>query len=228
MVLWNGGLWSWLDAATAIRGVGLLRERRPSAKLVFMGGSSAAPARRATAEARELAASLGLLGDGVRFNDGWVPYAQRADWLLDADCALSTHADHLEAHFAFRTRVLDCLWARLPVVCTRGDELADRVARDDLGAAVVPGDPAAVADALERVLERGRPDFAARLDAAAAEHAWPRVAAPLVAWLDSPPPVASPSWHRRDRRPAQQLRSAAYRAVAGGLAAARVRPPGAG
>jgi glycosyltransferase involved in cell wall biosynthesis len=228
MVLWNGGLWSWLDAATAIRAIGLLRERRLRAKLVFMGGSSAAPARRATAEARGLADSLGLLGDGVRFNDGWVPYAQRADWLLDADCAVSAHADHLEAHFAFRTRVLDCFWARLPVVCTRGDELADRVARDDLGAAVAPGDPGAVADALERGLERGRADFAPRLDVAAAEHTWPRVAAPLVRWLDSPPPAAAPAWRRTDRRPAQQLRSAAYRAVAGALAAARVRPPGAG
>jgi glycosyltransferase involved in cell wall biosynthesis len=228
MVLWNGGLWSWLDAPTAIRAIARLRERRPRARLVFMGSGTAPPARRAGEAARELARSLGVLGDGVVFNDGWVRYAERGDWLLAADCAIYTHADHLETHFAYRTRVLDCFWARLPVVCTQGDELADRVGRDDLGAAVPAGDPAAVADAIERVLDRGRPAFAAQLGAAAAEHAWPRVTEPLLAWLDAPAPASPPFRRRFDRRPSQRLRSLGYRAVAGGLAATRVRPPGLG
>src|SRR3954468_6037615 len=55
LVLWNGGIWSWFDAPGAIRAVGLLRERRPKAVLVFMGASPAAPARQATAEARRVA-----------------------------------------------------------------------------------------------------------------------------------------------------------------------------
>ena len=37
IVLWNGGIWNWLDAETAIRAVGALAERRPTARLVFMG-----------------------------------------------------------------------------------------------------------------------------------------------------------------------------------------------
>ena len=55
---------------------------------------------------------------------------KRADWLLEADCAISTHEDHLETRFAFRTRLLDCFWSALPVVCTGGDELADLVERE--------------------------------------------------------------------------------------------------
>jgi hypothetical protein len=74
LVLWNGGLWSWFDAASAIRAIPLLRARRPHARLLFMGSSEAAPAVRATQEARALAAELGLLGDGVIFNEDWVPY----------------------------------------------------------------------------------------------------------------------------------------------------------
>ena len=92
----------------------------------------------------------------MRFNDGWVPYEERGAWLLQADCAVAAHRDHLETRFSHRTRLLDCLWAGLPIVCTRGDELAERIARDGLGEAVPPADPAALAAALARVLDRGR------------------------------------------------------------------------
>jgi len=225
VVLWNGGIWSWLDAETAIRAVGRLRARRPRARLVFMGASSAPPARREAAAAQALADELGLLGDGVMFHDAWVPYEQRAAWLLGADCAISAHVDHLETRYSSRTRLLDCFWSGLPVVCTRGDELAARVEREQLGETAPPGDPEATAAALERVLERGRAAYAERLAAAAAELTWPAVAAPLIGWLREPPFVP------RERRAAERglgerARTAAYVATAGALSALRVRPPG--
>src|SRR5680860_1134799 len=102
IVLWNGGLWSWLDAPTAIRAAGIVAARRPGLRLVFMGAGTQGPARRATEEARGVAGELGLLDRTVLFNDSWVPYAERGDWLLDADCALSSHVEHLETRFAFR------------------------------------------------------------------------------------------------------------------------------
>jgi hypothetical protein len=34
---------------------------------------------------------------------------------------VSTHYEHVETTFAFRTRILDYLWAGLPVVATGGD-----------------------------------------------------------------------------------------------------------
>ena len=203
VVLWNGGIWSWFDAPGAIRAMALVRDRRPNAVLVFMGASSAAPARRATAEARRLA------GEGVIFHDEWVPYDERGRWLLEADCGLSAHLDHLEARYAHRTRLLDCMWAGLPIVCTSGDELAERVERDQLGATAPPGDTGALADAIESVLARGRRAFAARLYEAAAEHEWNRVIAPLVRWLgESAPPREAPA----PRHPGELLRTAAYEA----------------
>lgn len=226
LVLWNGGIWSWLDAATAIRAVARLRERRPCARLVFMGASTAAPARRAAQAAQELARELGQLGNGVLFHDQWVPYAERAAWLLEADCAISTHVDHLETRFSSRTRLLDCFWAGLPVVCTGGDELAARVERDELGATVPPADPDAVAAALERVLERGRAAYAQRLATVSRELSWPRVAAPLLRWLREPPAVPRAKSRTADRGPAERARTAAYVLAAGTLSALRVRPPG--
>ena len=187
VVLWNGGLWNWLDPVGAVEAIARVIERRPRARLVFMArpplgehDAKAALAARARAE------QLGLVDRVVFFNDHWVPYGTRADWLLNADCGLSLHLDHLETRFSFRTRLLDCLWTALPVVCTVGDELAERVEREGLGASVAPGDPDAAAEAIVEVLDRGRAGYRDALERVAREYRWPRVVAPLLAYLESP------------------------------------------
>jgi glycosyltransferase involved in cell wall biosynthesis len=213
IVLWNGGIWDWLDAPTAIRGAAALTERRPQAKLVFMGGSSGR-LHRAEAEARALASELGVLDRGVFFNEGWVPYEQRADWLLDASCAVSTHRRHIETRLAFRTRLLDCFWAELPVVCTAGDELAERIERDSLGVTIPEGDADAVASALDAVLDRGKDAYSEGLRLAAEEFAWPAVAEPLVRFVTLPtqqPRLGSMSHSRRSPALRSNLYSLARR-----------------
>ena len=119
----------------------------------------------------------------VHFLETTVPYAERGAWLRDAACAVSTHLDHLETRFAFRTRILDFIWAGLPVVCTEGDALSELVERDGLGATVAPGDPGALAAALAEVLAAGRDAYAPAFARAAEELAWPRAAAPLVRFV---------------------------------------------
>ena len=222
IVLWNGGLWNWLDAPAAIRAMGLLRERRPQARLVFMGYSDNVNGRRAHAQAQQVAGELGLLDTTVFFNDTWVPYTQRGDWLLDADCAISTHVEHLETRFAFRTRLLDCFWAGLPIVCTRGDDLAGLVEREDLGAAVPGEDPAALAEALERVLHRGRESYAEALARAAAAHAWPRVAEPVIRFATAGEHTPRLGFHPA-LHPDRWVRTQGFRAARHGLNAIGLR-----
>jgi glycosyltransferase involved in cell wall biosynthesis len=219
IVLWNGGIWRWLDAETAIRAVGKLVASRPNARLVFMGGAARHPAAAAATEsARELARELGLLDSVVHFHEQWVPYAERGAWLAQAECVISAHLDHLETRFAYRTRLLDCFWAGVPAVCTSGDDIAERVEREDLGAVAAPGDPGALCGALEQVLERGRDAYAPALRAAAAEQTWPRVSEPLARWVAEPTPLTRPGDVPGALRPpiAQRLREAAY--LAGGRA----------
>jgi glycosyltransferase involved in cell wall biosynthesis len=182
-----------------------------------MGGAPDHPAAvQSTREARALAEQLGLLGSVVFFHDSWVPYAERGTWLLQADCAISAHAEHLETRFAYRTRLLDCFWAGVPVVCTSGDDLAEYVVREQLGAVAPPQDVHQLAAALEQVLDNGRDSYSQRLAVAAEQQSWERMAAPLVRWLGAP---------RRPARPgespgalqaplAQRAREAAY--LAGG------------
>ena len=193
VLLWAGGIWGWLDPATPIRAMGLLAEDSgPATHLVFLGtgrpgleqtGQSAYPDM-----ARELARREGLEGTRVHFNDGWVPYAERGRWLAEADLGVSAHLDSLEARFSFRTRILDYLWARLPVVTTGGDALGDLVERERVGRAVPPGDAEAFAAACRELLDGGAGSEAReRIDALAPSLRWSEVTAPLAEWCERAP-----------------------------------------
>jgi glycosyltransferase involved in cell wall biosynthesis len=210
VVLWNGGVWPWLDPITAVRAIGEVARRRPGVRLVFMGAASQLPAQRTAEAARRVADELGLLGRHVFFHEGWVPYEQRADWLLQADCALYAHHDHLETRFAFRTRLLDCFWSRLPVACTSGDDLAGQVDREGAGAVFAPGDVAGCAAAVEEVLDRGRGTYEAPLARLADRYRWSAVTAPLRAFVTAERRPAAP---RRTLRPGHAARHHGYRVV---------------
>lgn len=185
ILLWAGGLYDWFDPLTLVRAVGVLAATRPQVRLVFLGTrhpNPDVPEMSIVVRTRRLTDELGLTGTHVVFNEGWVPYERRADWLLDADAGVTTHVDHVETVFAFRTRVLDYLWAGLPVVTTDGDAMADLVRAEGLGAVVPAGDVGALAAALERVLFDE--PFAARCRENVARVAqgftWPAVTTPLL------------------------------------------------
>jgi glycosyltransferase involved in cell wall biosynthesis len=181
LLLWGGGVYDWLDPLTVVRAV----NRLDGPHLVFMSAGHPDPGQPASSA---LAAVRAEAGERVHFHEGWVPYAQRADWLLEADAGVSAHLDHVEARFAFRTRILDYLWAGLPVLCTEGDTLAEEVTRRDLGAALHAGDVDGWADAIARLAAdpARRQAYGERSAQLAATLRWERAAAPLVAFCASP------------------------------------------
>ena len=61
---------------------------------------------------------------------------------------MSTHLDHVETEFSFRTRILDYLWAGLSGRQHGGDALADMIESAGAGITVPPDD----VDALEAAL----------------------------------------------------------------------------
>jgi glycosyltransferase involved in cell wall biosynthesis len=186
----GSGLYDWLDPVTAVRAAALAASRNPRIRLFFPATrhpNPSVPSMAALAETRRVSAELGLTDRVVFFND-WVPYASRADFLLDSDVGLSLHNNHLETVFAFRTRVLDYFWAGLPVIGTAGDVFAGVIESRDLGVVVPVGDAEAMAQALLSLAtyERPREHYATRVAAVAEELKWPRISGPIDAFCRSP------------------------------------------
>jgi GT2 family glycosyltransferase/glycosyltransferase involved in cell wall biosynthesis len=191
VILWGGGIYNWFDPLTLLHAVDRLRHRRPEVRLFFLGlkhPNPDVPEMRMAVATRALSDALGLTDKHVFFNEGWVPYEDRQNYLLEADIGVSTHLDHVETAFSFRTRILDYLWAGLPIVATGGDTFADLIEGKGLGLTVPPGDVEALEDALFRLLDDEAFHAACkdRLAEIVPNHAWSRVLGPLVEFCRAP------------------------------------------
>ena len=185
LLLWGGGIYNWFDPLTLVRAVGQVAAEHPDVKLFFLGSAHPnpdVPQMRMAAAAYKLAEELGLLDKHVFFNPGWVEYERRADYLLEADVGVSTHYDHVETAFSYRTRILDYLWAGLPIVATEGDSLSLLVDTKGLGITVPPEDVDALAVAITRL--RNDKDLYAtcktNVEALAPSMTWEHALAPII------------------------------------------------
>jgi len=191
VVLWGGGVYNWFDPLTLVRAVDVARHSVPNLRLYFLGmkhPNPDVPEMAVATRCRELAEELGLAGTHVFFNEDWVPYAERGDYLRDADLGVSCHYPHVETEFSFRTRILDYLWAGLPIVSTRGDSFAALVDARDLGRTVPPEDVDALATALVELASdtAARAGYRERVAAVADEFRWSVVLEPLVRFCRDP------------------------------------------
>jgi hypothetical protein len=236
LFLWNGGLWDWFDPDTFVLAVAAARERVPTIRAYFMGVRHPHGGPEHTAIARRVFAlsdRLGLTGRHVFFND-WTPYDTRHNVYLDATAIVSLHPAHLESRFSFRTRFLDGIWARVPMISTDGDVFAELVKSEGLGLTVEPGDVDGVAAAMETLAGDARVADAARerLRALAPSYYWENAVRPLSRWFEEPtrtsgaaPPRANgrgrPLAPRPSRRDAAAAVRRARRAVRQGRQAAQ-------
>jgi glycosyltransferase involved in cell wall biosynthesis len=155
VILWGGGVYNWFDPITLVHAVHRLSQRMPEVRLLFLGmkhPNPGVPQMRVAHETEQLARALGIDGSIVFFNREWVDLDDRQNYLLDADVGVSTHLDHVETEFSFRTRILDYLWASLPIVATDGDSFASIIREEGIGEVVPAGDVEALEGALERLL----------------------------------------------------------------------------
>ena len=191
VVLWGGGIYNWFDPLTLLRAVDKLRGRLPQVRLYFLGLTHPNPQvgeMKMADDAVALAQELGLVGTHVFFNEDWVEYDDRQNYLLEADVGVSTHLDHVETEFSFRTRLLDYLWASLPIVATAGDSLAALIESSGIGISV----PANDVDALEAALFRLLDDEAfhgscrAAIEQVAPAYRWSKVLEPLLEFCRAP------------------------------------------
>ncbi len=201
VLIWGGGVYSWFDPLTLIRAVAAAREREPRIRLLFLGTRHPGVDEMGIVrEAFDLATTLGVEGREVVFNDTWVPYDRRGAYLVEADAGVSTHHVHVETTFSFRTRILDYLWAGLPMVVTEGDGFAEIVAGEGLGIVVPANDANALADALVRVLASSPEvdEWRANVARVRQRFAWGVVLQPVLDAVADPRRAAD-AMARRDR-----------------------------
>lgn len=196
VLLWSGGLYNWFDPQTLIRAVAELSGRHDNVRLFFQGTKHphpGVPEMAIVAESRALAAELGVADRSVFFNSSWVDYADRQNYLTEADAGVSNHHSHIETTFSFRTRILDYLWAELPMVVTRGDHFAELIEREGLGLVVDAGNVEQLTDALERILFDDKLIAQCRqnIRRVRSDYFWEKALSPLVAFV-------ADSHHARD------------------------------
>jgi len=183
LMVWAGGIWDWFDAETPIRAVAELRREGRPVCLAFYGTThpnDLIGVPPAVERAKSLAQRLGVLDHGVYFVDGWVPADDRADYLVGADAALSAHRPSFETRYAFRTRILDHFWARLPSIVTEGDWFADYIRDEDLGVVVPCEDVSAMKTGIiELTHRRVRRRVVRRIDAIREGWRWSETTLPL-------------------------------------------------
>lgn len=187
IVIWGGGIWEWLDPATAVDAVIRVNEQGVRAKLLFLGRSR--PNARLANRGREdrFDRLLERGGASVSSNEEWIPYRERLSWLRAGKVAIMLHRPTAEAEVSIRTRLFDAIATATPVVATAGGFAADLVGAEGLGIVVAPEDTEAAASAIRTLLtddeifsacvdslERIRPRFA-----------WEAVTRPLVDALES-------------------------------------------
>ncbi len=197
LAVWAGGLWDWFDPFVVLEAVAKLRDECPRLRVCFFAGARPNPdgdpvAMPLAAAVRERAAQLGLLlglsDDRVIVLDEWIAYNERGAYLREADIGISAHQPGVETRMAFRTRLLDYLWAELPMICSTGDSLSAQVVHAGAGIGVAPGDTAGWITALRTMYsdtaQRQRHQHAAA--ALATTLRWQQVAQPLVAFCALP------------------------------------------
>jgi GT2 family glycosyltransferase len=201
IVLWGGGIWNWLDPLTLIRAWPSVIEQQPNARLVLLGTrhpNPAVPVHEMAQRAQDLAIEIGEKDRTIIFIE-WVAYEDREALLSEASVGVTLHPMHAETRYSMRTRVLDYLWARLPVVITEGDTTAEWISSRQLGTVVPEGDSEAVAKALLDILSVPKETFAPRFPPLLETLTWAQTVEPLKAYCLTPrrtsrrgPPATEP------------------------------------
>jgi len=181
VVLWWGGVWPWLDLDTLLAARARLGRVPVSIVVPTATRPGGTLAQFTATDLNRMAARYALSAPEVVPLEHWAPYDERYLTLNRAAVMAFLHQAKPESELSFRTRAMDALWSATPMLLSAGGEVARLADALGWGEVVRPGNPAAVSDALKRLLQTEKHD---RCRAAILEHRdhwrWSRVAGPLV------------------------------------------------
>lgn len=181
IVLWGGGIWDWLDPLTLIKAWPAVVEEFPQARLIFLGThhpNPDNPSHKVAGKAQALADEIGEKDKTIIFFE-WLSYEERESLLCEADMGVTLHPVHIETRYSIRTRMMDYLWAKLPILVTDGDITSEWVREFGIGEVVPPFDVNAVIQALKSILAENKEVWKSGFEHFDARFDWKHVVAPL-------------------------------------------------
>ena len=139
-VLWFGGIYPWFDLRTLVSAIKKLDEKVP-AKLLIVGARNPFNTHpdflKKYDELTDFIRSEGL-EQKVILQD-WVDFNDRANWYLDSDLVVVVNKLGEENGLAWRTRLVDFVWADLPIITNGGDPLGETLIKNSAAARFTGG-----------------------------------------------------------------------------------------
>ena len=182
-LLWFGGVYPWFDIEGLLEAVQILDRVHPT-RLIIVGARN--PFVRNDDFDRCLERFLELtrrpdVAPLVHLVD-WVQFHERGDWYLDADMTILANQPGLENAVAWRTRVVDYLWARVPVATNGGDPIGEELIAAGAAVRIDAADPHGIAATIAGVLRDPAATAAMRRRCGELreKYLWPTVVGPLV------------------------------------------------
>ncbi len=195
IILWGGTLANWYDVETPLRAMKRISQLHPEIKLIFTGFAN--PMQTKPTEtyinSEKLAKKLKLLDKSVFFHKEWIPYESRQYYLTECDAGIVTFSDHIENRFSQRIRLLDYIWAGLPVLTNPGNVLGDWIQEDELGEAVSFGDDKTLAKVIVSWAKSPQKIIQMKegMSSAKKSLSWEKVCRPLIQFFQNPKPLSS-------------------------------------
>jgi glycosyltransferase involved in cell wall biosynthesis len=153
-VLWFGGIYPWFDLRVLVDAVSLVNEKSPT-KLVIVGAKN--PYNTHPDFVRRYEELVGYIESDQKFKDvvvmqEWIKFEDRADWYLDSDCVVVINKEGPENELAWRTRLVDFIWADLPIITNGGDPLGESLVAHEAAFKFGAMDKETIANDISKVL----------------------------------------------------------------------------
>jgi glycosyltransferase involved in cell wall biosynthesis len=150
VILVAGALLPWYDYSTFFTALKILvANGKKNFKVLLMGGNIREP---------RFDALIRKMGDAQvpqkqLFFTGLIPFKERANYYLSADIAINIPSITVEDELSVRTRVVDYIWASLPILSPAHDEYSAAVINKGAGFSYKAGNPESLADAISIVMD---------------------------------------------------------------------------
>ena len=149
VLLVAGAFLPWYDYKTLFEAIRLLNKQElKNIKLVFMGGSPKNP--KFERFVREMANNCEIQ-DNILFT-GLVPFKKRANYYLLSDIAINIPSITMEDELSVRTRVIDYIWANLPIISPAKDEYSSMVVNAGAGFRYEAGNPLSLSKTISMIM----------------------------------------------------------------------------